>query len=406
MKKILLVKLPELIKKGQLPTYVPPIGLWSIAHNLRRWYRGIFVHVIDCHLDGGGLDLLKTHARRNWDAIGISVQFSIQHQNYLDAVALCNTPVFAGGFHAAAVPAPKGVTVFRGAGELALNPFARAEDVEYPVPDEASMIPYWQARAPHDLQSTSRRWMPIEFSRGCNNRCGFCGVNGFWGKTQYFELEKIDDYLCRLAEIGIKELFIEDDNFVEVPWMFEQILARLRHLHFSWSMPNGIRIRGIMPYLHQLKGAGCWRVSLPFETGTRKSARLMRLGNKWLEWEEALAVVQTLKDEGIQTCGFFIIGYPGETLADMRETLDYANALPLDQRNIYIATPYPGSPLYDACVENGYLVSEPPQLYEDLLYTRGLIRTEDFTPEQVEDLKRRDRDAAIARKEEVASCPS
>ncbi len=134
MKRILLVKLPEPFRETQKPTYTPPIGLWSIAHNLRRWYRGIFVHVIDCHLDGGGLDLLKTHARRNWDAIGISVQFSIQHQNYLDAVALCNTPVFAGGFHAAAVPAPKGVTVFRGAGELALNPFARGEDVEYPVP--------------------------------------------------------------------------------------------------------------------------------------------------------------------------------------------------------------------------------------------------------------------------------
>jgi radical SAM superfamily enzyme YgiQ (UPF0313 family) len=104
-----------------------------------------------------------------------------------------------------------------------------------------------------------------------------------------------------------------------------------------------------------------------------------------------------LKARGIKTCGFFIIGFPGETMDDMRETLAYANALPLDQRNIYIATPYPGTPLYDLCDKRGYLQSKVPALYDDLLYTRGLIKTPEFSPEDVEELKMRDRDEAMKR---------
>jgi radical SAM superfamily enzyme YgiQ (UPF0313 family) len=110
---------------------------------------------------------------------------------------------------------------------------------------------------------------------------------------------------------------------------------------------------------------------------------------------DAFLLVDALRQEGIKTCGFFIIGYPGETLDDMRKTLDYANMLPLDQRNIYIATPYPGTPLYEECRQEGWLVSDD---YKDLLYTKGLIQTPEFTPGQVEELKARDREEAIARR--------
>jgi len=79
-------------------------------------------------------------------------------------------------------------------------------------------------------------------------------------------------------------------------------------------------------------------------------------------------------------------------------TLDYANSLPLDQRNIYIATPYPGTPLYETCREKGYLTVSPPELFRELLYTRGMIRTPEFSPEDIEAIKKTDRDAAISRK--------
>lgn len=51
------------------------------------------------------------------------------------------------------------------------------------------------------------------------------------------------------------------------------------------------------------------------------------------------------------------------------------------------------------------LLVKLPELYDDLLYTHGLIRTPDFTPDQVTDLKMRDREAAIAKRILLAESP-
>lgn len=394
---ILLVKLPEPRKPTQKPCYMPPIGLWSIAHNTTKW-AGADVLTIDCHLDG---DLLRLDRwlDEKWDIVGLSAQFSIQHPIYEQAAALCaerGAYTVAGGFHAAAVPPPPGVArVIRGEGETGLFQAHTFDEIDYPYPSADRMKPYWDRGSPHDLQSKTARWMPIEFSRGCARHCAYCGVNGFWGSTRYYYRDKIAAYLDALVLEGFEEIFIEDDNFMASGENFTWILGELRQRGLWWSTPNGIYAKGVREHIRELAGSGCWRVSLPFETGVESTAKLMRLGAKWMPQPEALSLVEMVKAEGIKTCGFFIIGYPGETLGDMQRTLDYANSLPLDQRNISIATPYPGSPLYDLCLREGYLTRDGAALYRDLLYTKSLIHTPDFEPGQVDKLKKEDRDSAI-----------
>jgi len=392
--RLLLLKLPEPARPTQKLTYMPPFGLWSIEHNARRW--GWDAQTLDLHLHG--MTGLEAVLSLGWDVVGISAQFSIQHAGY-EAVAemasMSGAKVIAGGFHAAAVPPPYGVDqVFRGDGELALFPGKVFSDIEYPPVSVDRISPYWSMRAPHDLQSLTGRWMPMEFSRGCDRHCGFCGVNGYWGGVRYYSRAKIIAHLDALVAAGIREIFIEDDNAISDPGLFSWIMRALRARGIAWSTPNGISARELRQFVPRLRQSGCWRVSLPFETGNASTARLMRLGSKWMPFNEAFSLVHDLKAEGIKTCGFFIIGYPGETHDDMRTTLDYANHLPLDQRNIYIATPYPGTPLYEDCKREGWLVSKD---YRDLLYTHGLIRTPEFGPEDVEAIKAKDREEAIGR---------
>lgn len=397
--KTLLVKLPEPIKPTQKPAYMPPIGLWSIAHNTEN----SDVEVIDCHLLGYyGLGSLVRCLSEEWDVIGLSAQFSIQHDLYVEAARICSkyskAKVISGGFHASAVPAPIGVhKVVKGEGEPAMCGKAFGE-IDYPDPSFDRMKPYWDKGSPHDLQSKTDRWMPMEFSRGCSRSCGYCGVHRFWDSTRYYSREKIAKYLDALVDSGFKEIFIEDDNAASDGDMFAWIIAELGKRGIWWSTPNGIYAQELRKNVKDLAKNKCWRVSLPFETGVESTAKLMRLGNKWMPQPEALELVKSLNAEGIETCGFFIIGYPGETLDDIQRTLDYANSLPLGQRNISIATPYPGTHLYDTCVKNGYIDSISQQFYGDLLYTHGMINTEDWTAGQVESIKWRDREEAIRRR--------
>ena len=66
-----------------------------------------------------------------------------------------------------------------------------------------------------------------------------------------------------------------------------------------------------------------------------------------------------MRDAGIQSFAFFIFGYPGETLATMDQTVDYAIELDPDFANFYPAVPYPGTALYDKVVRDGLLPPAP-----------------------------------------------
>ena len=342
--KVLLVKLPEPKKPTQKSVYMPPIGLWSIAANIKKWGMEE-VYTTDLHLLSRGQEgtwkrfLFQTLNEIKPDIVGLSVQFSIQHDIYLDAAEMClenSFKVIAGGFHAKAVDPPPGVTVAPSAdGELCFGFGKRFEDIEYPDITAHNLEPYWVIGSPHDLQSKTERWIPVEFSRGCSRRCGYCGVNGYWGNPRYYAPDKIRKHLDGLVSEGIEEVFIEDDNIISDDWAFSWIIRQLADRGIWWSTPNGISIKPLEPYIPSLPKLKCWRVSLPFETGSDHTARIMGLGNKWVPRDKAKSIVDSLKDEGVLTCGFFIIGYPGETLSDMTKTLDYANSLPLNQ-GIYI----------------------------------------------------------------------
>jgi radical SAM superfamily enzyme YgiQ (UPF0313 family) len=60
--------------------------------------------------------------------------------------------------------------------------------------------------------------------------------------------------------------------------------------------------------------------------------------------------ILNLKKYKIPIQAYFVLGLPGETEETFQETIDYINTLPLDENdkiNYFIATPYPGSRLWD-----------------------------------------------------------
>ena len=65
--------------------------------------------------------------------------------------------------------------------------------------------------------------------------------------------------------------------------------------------------------------------------------------------------VTDCKKAGLEVCGYFIIGLPGETLNTVNETIDLAKKLDLDLVTFNITAPHPGTPFYDYLEKNGYL---------------------------------------------------
>ena len=413
--RILLVNLKEPFDKKQVPVYVPPIGLWSMRSVAHAFTKNK-VDICDEHIG----DCAESFLTTDYDIIGISAKFSIQHKEYIRVAKTAwwygkkmkwaqfstnKSLIVSGGFHASAVEKPKYVDyVIKGDGEKFIlgykNDYYDFDDYPHPEFSMYEMHRYWNKKAPHDLESKTDRWMPIETSRGCNKRCNFCGVPNFWGNWRPHSVEWMERYVKYIKERGIKEVFIEDYNISIDKKRFIKLIDLFKENDIYWSTPNGIQASTIRSkeVINALDKSTCWKLSLPFETGTEKGRDLMNLGSKWLPFDKAFDLVLSLNDIGIKTTGFFVIGYPGETTEDIKRTLYYANNLPLDGRHIHIAIPYPGTPLYELCKKEGYLLSEGKKLYKDLLCSNGLIETEEFNPTTMEQIRKKDRDEAIKRK--------
>ena len=84
--------------------------------------------------------------------------------------------------------------------------------------------------------------------------------------------------------------------------------------------------------------------------------------------------------------GFFVLGFPGETRTTVEDTIRYAKSLDLDGAYFSIATPYPGSELYDQCISKGYIKKDDSR---KLKQAYANITTETLSTEVVEKLRRK-----------------
>jgi anaerobic magnesium-protoporphyrin IX monomethyl ester cyclase len=98
---------------------------------------------------------------------------------------------------------------------------------------------------------------------------------------------------------------------------------------------------------------------------------------KGLTPDQVEAGARMCKQAGLEPHVTVMLGYPWETLADAQRTIDFAKHLfrkgYVDTLQATIVIPYPGTPLYRECKENGWLMTED---YDDFDMRRPVMKTE------------------------------
>ena len=124
-------------------------------------------------------------------------------------------------------------------------------------------------------------------------------------------------------------------------------MLRLKNLHRTpWTCSNGIRVEtASADMLKMMRKAGCQAVSFGIESGSDEALELM---GKKITLEKIRIAVKNAREAGIGTLsGFFMLGTPWDTEKTMQETIEFAKSLPLDFAQFAIATPYPGTEMYE-----------------------------------------------------------
>ncbi len=281
-------------------------------------------------------------------------------------------------------------------GDVRINPktswIKDLDTLPFPARDLLPVEKYFKINVPFLFFSKSPRNVSFSTSRGCPCRCNFCSSTRYWGGR--YRLRSAESVLAELEHLknkyGVEEVKFEDDNLTFDRKRAKAIFRGMidRGLNLSWNMPNGVMVKTLEDeeMVSLMKESGCFEVILAFESGDQYVVD--NIVNKPLDLEKARSIVKTVKAHGIDTHAFFIIGFPGETMEQIRNTFAYARSLKLDKFYVFIFNPLPGTPLYRECLERGLIEDEYST--EENCYLISGFSTEEWTPELLESIQRRE----------------
>jgi anaerobic magnesium-protoporphyrin IX monomethyl ester cyclase len=192
-------------------------------------------------------------------------------------------------------------------------------------------------------QNSEPKTASILTTLGCPSSCDFCSKPVYGNLFRRKNLDRVFEEIDGIRRLGYESLWIADDNFTLDPGFLREFCSRIAGRKISWSCLS--RVTGLNRETARLmKESGCRRVYLGLESGSSDTLRLMK---KQATLEEGINAVRLFHGAGIETAAFFIVGYPGETVASIDATFRLAMVLPLDYISFNVPFPLPGSPLFD-----------------------------------------------------------
>jgi len=287
---------------------------------------------------------------------------------------------------------------YRQNGDVALNPprplIKNLDELAYPAYHLVDMEQYLNP-VKIEYRSFKSRALAMITSRGCPQKCCFCSVHLHMGTAfRAHSPQYVADHLKFVIDkYDVKNVFFEDDNLTFDMKRMEAICDQIveRKIKFNWETPNGIRAdRVSLELLKKMKKAGCRSVFFGVESGDQNVCD--NIIQKDLDLKRVVEAAKECKEIHLTSGGFFIIGFPGETKENMRQTVDFALGLKRDYdfgMHLLIATPSYGTKLYEECLKNGFLKGDlTPRALAEARQTRGkpLIETADFTAEDVKEI--------------------
>ncbi len=391
------MKIALIWPKGFDTNYVMPLAFGYLISNLDPNKHEI--KLIDCsirELNADSVQLKEEINNFNPDIVGVSCwsTTSIEAVKILNAVKLINKNIITviGGVHATTYPdrtmenesidflfrgeSEKSFPVFLDElsgdnpdytgvlglvyhlnGSLLKNDMERKDPIDqinYPDYDAIDLDRYIEAG--YRLHTTVKRNAPIWVTRGCPYRCTFCtGPLQNGKKVRTHSVEYMMELIKHLyVDKSIRQINIIDDNFTfhtEYAKNFCRAIIELNLKDLKFNTPNGIRVqRTDRELLNLMKKAGWSGLIIAPESGSR---RILKKMQKDLDPDIIPGKVKEIRDAGLKCSGFFIIGYPDETMEDIKATVDLINKCRFNFFFLNNFQPLPGTPLYDSLVQKG-----------------------------------------------------
>lgn len=273
-------------------------------------------------------------------------------------------------------------------GQLKINPKTRfvekLDELPFPARELLDLETYFKVNLPFAYYSKHNRNVSFITSRGCPFKCGFCSSCNYWGnRIRYRSIENVLEEMRELkSRYKVSELKFEDDNLLFDKKRAKRLFRAMceEKLNFSWNMPNGALVASLFDeeLVGLMKDSGCFEVTLAIESGNQEV--LDKIIHKPLNLSQVERAVKNLKDHEIDVHSYFIVGFPGETREQIKDTFRFARKSGLDNAYVFMFNPLPGSALFEECIQKGYYTME---MVLQAGYANTGCTTPEFNPEML-----------------------
>src|SRR3990167_4506652 len=402
-------------KRLRYPNY-PPYGLAVIAQKLRDI--GIKVkitnlnhEILKCCVESEVFDYDRVWQDKlsddledlQPDLVGVTCMFTMTHgsfKNVCDRIKATGYPVSIGGVHVTndvgrvLDDIPSADIAFLNEAEIAVRNLVQVVNKEFPLselgqvilvdgetrhrvkrdckpqPEDIDVIPaydllpmnevsdYGTVGAFYCFKPKGTRFATGLSNRGCRAQCPVCSVRTFngVGVRQRSIKSVVDELEILKNEHGVGHVMWLDDDLLKdhkrAIGLFNEMV--MRKIDITWDATNGLIAASCEhEVVAAMAASGCIAVNIGMESG---NPQILRQIKKPGRVETFLAAAEVFrKFDGIHACVLLMLGFPGETMGMIQDTINVAREMDLDWHRVVQLQPLPNTPIYDSMVAQGLI---------------------------------------------------
>ena len=217
------------------------------------------------------------------------------------------------------------------------------DSLPFPAWDIIDMEPYrnmWMKQ--HGYFS-----MNMGTTRGCPFKCNWCAKPIYGNRYNSRSPENVVNELKMMkAKFGFDHIWFCDDIFGLKPDWVREFADRVEKekLSFHFKIQGRVDLMLQENNIKDLARAGCNNVWMGAESGSQKILDAM---DKGTTVEQIYEATRLLKQNGVNPSFFIQFGYPGETMSDIRKTINMINELLPYEIGISVSYPLPGTVFFE-----------------------------------------------------------
>ncbi len=204
------------------------------------------------------------------------------------------------------------------------------------------------------FRTTIEKFTTIVSSRGCPYNCTFCAAS-VHGRRKWRgrSPENIMEELSYLSDQGFGQIYFVDDSFTVKSSRVIELCRQMKKedLDMYWATETRVNLAE-KEMLRTMKQSGCTGLYFGIESAI---PWILEYYRKRITLQMAKQAIKNCNDVGMDSFASFILGAPGETLAEIWATIMFASKIGVDFPDFHILGAGPGMPIWDDLVHQGYV---------------------------------------------------